>query len=338
MSPQAYGFEIDVFSYCNLRCPSCLVGMGYDDNAAWRYTLMPQSRLERILDKALGECDIRWVALYNWTEPLLHPEIVQLVGAVKSRKLPCLVSSNLNVLRNPEELVSGGLDSLRVSLSGFTQDVYQRNHRRGDIEVVKANMRRLSAAVKATGSTTLVQVFYHLYRDNQHEVAAMKSLAEELGFRFETAYAYVTVVEKIIEIANGNVTEADRDLLDGLAIPLDRALAVTSQARKTTCGLREDIIPLDPEGNVMLCTGSSMAPHNIVGNFLDHSIDELQQRRRRMTLCGPCLALGIEDYLTGQHKLAGLARSSRRSEPPGDGPRAGGGRARLARPEAAGPA
>jgi pyruvate-formate lyase-activating enzyme len=310
VSRKSYGFEIDVFSYCNLRCPSCLVGMGFGDISAWRHSLMPPSLLERILDKALSECEVGWVALYNWTEPLLHPEIIRLIGAVKSRSLPCLVSTNLNVLRNPDELVSRGLDFLRVSLSGFTQDVYQRYHRGGEIDVVKANMRRLSTAVKATGSTTLVQVFYHLYRYNQHEVPAMKLFAEDLGFKFEAAFAYVTVVEKIIEIIKGNVTKADSELLEGLAIPLDSAIALTSQTKKTTCGLREDIIPLDTKGNMMLCTGSSMMPQNIIGNFLDHSIEELQKKRRCMTLCGPCLDLGIEGYLRGQQKFESLARSS----------------------------
>ena len=104
--------------------------------------------------------------------------IIRLVGAVKSRGIACWLSSNLNVLRNPEELVAGGLDFLRVSLSGFTQAVYRRGHREGDIEAVKANMRRLAAAVKATKATTRVEVFYHLYRHNRHEVAAMKSFAE----------------------------------------------------------------------------------------------------------------------------------------------------------------
>ena len=169
-------------------------------------------------------------------------------------------------------------------------------------------MRRLSAAVKTTGSTTRVQVFYHLYRYNKHEVTAMKSFAEELGFQFDAAFAYVTVVEKIIEITDGSATKADRDLLESLAIPLDRAIALTSQTKKTTCGLREDIITLDTKGNVMLCSGSSMMPRNVVGNFLDHSIEELQ--RRRMTLCGRCLNLGIEEYITGQQKFASLARSS----------------------------
>lgn len=309
MSLKGYGFEIDVFSYCNLRCPSCLVGMHWGDVGEWRHTLMPQPLLERILDKAMAECEVRWVGLYNWTEPLLHPDVVQLIGVVKSRKLPCLMSSNLNVLRDPEGLISGGLDFMRVSLSGFTQPVYQRGHRGGDVETVKANMRRLSDAVKATGARTHVQVFYHLYRYNQHEAAAMQSFAEELGFHFETVYAYVTLVEKIIEIAKGNITMADRDLLDNLAIPLEGALALTSQAKKSTCGLRDGIIPIDPQGNVMLCTGTSMKPQNIIGRFLDHSIDELQERRRRMTQCGPCLELGIEDYLTGQHTFASLARS-----------------------------
>ena len=127
-------FYIDVFSYCNLRCPSCLVGARYGDLSEWPRGLMSPDLLDRVLDKALGECRIEAVGLYNWTEPLLHPEIARLVRAVKSCGLVCSLSSNLNVLREPESLLGEHPDYLRVSVSGFTQEIYARGHREGDIE------------------------------------------------------------------------------------------------------------------------------------------------------------------------------------------------------------
>src|SRR5437763_15875456 len=86
---KSFIFYIDVFSYCNLRCPSCLVGARYGALSEWPRGLMSQDLLGRILDKAVGECRIEAVGLYNWTEPLLHPEIASLVRAVKWRGLVC---------------------------------------------------------------------------------------------------------------------------------------------------------------------------------------------------------------------------------------------------------
>src|SRR5580704_11655035 len=71
------------FSYCNLRCPSCLVGAPYGALSDWPRGLMSPELLGQIVDKALRECRISAVGLYNWTEPLLHPRIAELVRAVK---------------------------------------------------------------------------------------------------------------------------------------------------------------------------------------------------------------------------------------------------------------
>src|SRR5436189_1720998 len=145
---KSFIFYIDVFSYCNLRCPSCLVGAHYGALSEWPRGLMSSGVLGRILDKALRECRIEAVGLYNWTEPLLHPEIAALVRAVKSRGLVCSLSSNLNLLREPEALLAAHPDYLRVSVSGFTQEIYARGHREGDIEQVKHNMQRLAACAR----------------------------------------------------------------------------------------------------------------------------------------------------------------------------------------------
>ena len=66
-------FYIDVFGFCNLRCPSCPVGNWSDDPAVFHHGLMSKELLGAILDKAMRECRVRSVGLFNWTEPLLHP-------------------------------------------------------------------------------------------------------------------------------------------------------------------------------------------------------------------------------------------------------------------------
>jgi MoaA/NifB/PqqE/SkfB family radical SAM enzyme len=307
LSGKSFIFYIDVFSYCNLRCPSCLVGARYGALSEWPRGLMSPDLLGHILDKALRECRIAAVGLYNWTEPLLHPELPSLVRAVKSRDLVCGVSSNLNVLREPDALLAEHPDYFRISLSGFTQEIYARGHREGDIEIVKENMRRLAAAHDRVRSKTRIEVFYHRYRDNAHELAPMRDFAESLGFAFTSTLAYVTTVEKLIAIAQGETTPEDDALLSRLAVPLDRALAITSQLRRDTCNLLEDIVVLDVEGNAMLCCGSSMAAVNRIGNFLDLPLAELQRRRRAKTLCRSCLSLGLPDYFAGHPEFDKLA-------------------------------
>jgi len=65
LSDKSFIFYIDVFSYCNLRCPSCLVGARYGELSEWPRGLMSPGLLSRLLDKALRECRIEAVGPCN---------------------------------------------------------------------------------------------------------------------------------------------------------------------------------------------------------------------------------------------------------------------------------
>jgi pyruvate-formate lyase-activating enzyme len=292
-----YVFYIDVFSHCNLRCPSCLVGNKYGDIAAWPRGLMAPEYLGKILDKAQSECEIEVVGLYNWTEPLLHPDLPSLVREVKVRNLRCSLSSNLNVMRDPERLLAENPDHFRVSLSGFTQAVYEIGHREGNIEVVKRNMERLAKARAATNAKTQIEVYYHRYLHNVDETALMEEFSKSLGFEFNTHLAFLTTVEKIIAFSEGHATPEDQKIIDRFALPLDRALEVTArEQRSSTCFLLENVVALDVKGNAMLCCGSSMESVNVIANFLELPLTELQRQRGQKALCQSCMKLGIPDY------------------------------------------
>ena len=102
-----FTFNIDVLGSWNLSCPSCPMG-NYKSATNPRGFMAPEL-LDKILHKAANECSINAVGLFNWTEPLLAPQIVELVRIVNSYKLPCFLSSNLNILKNPEEILGNNL-------------------------------------------------------------------------------------------------------------------------------------------------------------------------------------------------------------------------------------
>src|SRR5262249_51556421 len=85
VTPRRFSFYIDIFGYCNLRCPSCPVGNWEDDASVFHHGAMSRALLETILDKAMAECTVAGVALFNWTEPLLHAAVHELIGVVRAR-------------------------------------------------------------------------------------------------------------------------------------------------------------------------------------------------------------------------------------------------------------
>ena len=77
---------------------------------------------------------------------LIHPRINLYCKAAADAGFHLHLSSNLNFLKDEKSLLTAGVKTIRISLSGFTQSIYEQGHRGGNIEKVKANMRRLSAA------------------------------------------------------------------------------------------------------------------------------------------------------------------------------------------------
>lgn len=290
-------YYIDVFGYCNLRCPSCPVGNWTENDKAYVAGMMPADLLDRILRKAIAETEVKSIGLYNWTEPLLNPDLPALVRMVKSHGLWCSVSSNLNVLRNEDELLSSGLDWMRISVSGFTQEIYQRGHKHGDIETVKQNLRRLAEARHRTSAKTDIEVFFHRYIDNAEDELPMKEFVEDMGFRFVSAWAYFMPVEKMLSVVDDDwhetkLTDEDRKLIARLALPPQASVDITSKHIIERCDLY-DFMTIDVAGEVYLCCASSGRVTNRIGKFLDTPLAELQDRKMKHSLCGPCLAKGI---------------------------------------------
>ena len=113
-----------------------------------------------------------------------------------------------------------------ISVSGFHQDTYGVTHAGGDIEVVKKHMRTLADAKQRLASKTTVVVFFHKYRTNLDDLPLMKDFALSLGLGFDECWATFFPLEKVLtyakpELALAEITEADRNIIDRLGVPLD---------------------------------------------------------------------------------------------------------------------
>jgi MoaA/NifB/PqqE/SkfB family radical SAM enzyme len=286
---------MDVVGSCNLRCPSCPVGnMGAINGTG----MTDVSRFEKIIAKADEHYAIFRVSLYNWGEPLLHPQLPRLIEIVKNRNLYCALSSNLNVLRNEQAVLAARPDELRVSLSGFTQETYGKTHARGDIERVKVNMLRLAEAKRSlANSTTRIDVYFHKYRHNLHELEPMKAYAQSLGFNWMENWAYYMPIEKVIDFADDKLSDAEKAFMQAnIALPMHEALEEARRFAHEPCRLWNEQIVLDYQGNAALCCGVYDLAANRLGSFLEMSVDDLMTAKKDHPTCAKCASHGIHRY------------------------------------------
>ena len=175
-----YVAVIDIANICNLRCPYCPTGARRKSGRAER--MINPLLVKRMLDE-LDKYLIS-VNLYNWGEPLLHPQIAEMVRMIHNRRIFTKISTNLNTYNREVlvELCEAGLDYLMVSFSGASQEVYEQYHSRGNLDVVLENIRYLTAYKKRNNlRRPIVEFKYLVFRHNRQEMEAARNMAAGLG-------------------------------------------------------------------------------------------------------------------------------------------------------------
>jgi organic radical activating enzyme len=230
--PQAFPYlaVIDVANLCNLSCPYCPTG-----------ARRKSGRTERLIDpllvnRMLDELDkyLISVNLYNWGEPLLHPQIAAMVRMIHNRRIFTKISTNLNTDKKEvlADLCDAGLDYLTVSFSGASQEVYEHYHRGGNLDVVWENIRYLTAYKKKNNlRRPIIEFMYLVFKHNRQEMQAARNMATALG------------VESFRWFAGGGPGEATLEASSAAADALSHAF----------CHHLWNMVVLNSDGGILPC-------------------------------------------------------------------------------------
>jgi pyruvate-formate lyase-activating enzyme len=173
---------IEATSACNLRCPACFTGAGAVGRPRGG---MPLASYRRLLDE-LGPYLFE-VELHNWGEPLLHEPVVAMVADAHGRGIATTISTNLSFpfdADRAERLVAAGLTVLGVSIDGARQDTYAQYRVGGSLDLVLRNCRLVADAKRRLGSSLRLVWEFHVFAHNAGDVAAARTLADEIGMEF----------------------------------------------------------------------------------------------------------------------------------------------------------
>lgn len=289
-------YAIDVAGTCNLRCPSCPVGNFSD--AVRPKGFMELEVFRGIVSKIMAErvAPHPKVWLFNWGEPLLHPDLPEMITLLRQNGLRSMLSTNLNIKKNLEQVIRAQPDEIKISLSGFTQELYSQTHTRGNVELVKTNMVLMRELLDRCNARIEVWVGLHLYRHNLHESAAIEQLCQLLKFDYRPIPAFFQPLEKMMNLIEGRATQSETELLANL---LEHPLAALASKQPSInpgldCELRFNMTTINYDGSVALCC-SVYDQENMLGvNFLDASHDEIQALKYRHPTCKKCYGYGLQ--------------------------------------------
>jgi MoaA/NifB/PqqE/SkfB family radical SAM enzyme len=224
----ALHYLIDIVGTCNLRCPSCPVGNFKASDFLEKTRdkgFMDIELFRKIIDKIINESQ-RYgedfsILLYNWGEAMLHPKIDEFANILQKLSIPFHMSSNLNTEAKFTQIVRAAA-TFRISVSGYSNETYQKGHVAGDINLVISNMYRTRYEIDRCKSAIQVSVFYHVYKDNCDEkMINLARLSRDLGFQFGIGLAYFMPLEKVLAYTekSPSFTENDRNTMDRMDLP-----------------------------------------------------------------------------------------------------------------------
>jgi MoaA/NifB/PqqE/SkfB family radical SAM enzyme len=178
-----FGLVMDPSNSCNLACPGCVHSQQVKALKLfeWNPGLLAETRVGAFL-KSYGP-NATHATLCNYGEPLINPDTPKFVQIAKSYLIQTWLSTNIAVLKfDADAYVESGLDFMVLSIDGATQPVYERFRRKGKLELVFENIRKLVEAKRRLGrSMPILQWRYLAFEHNVHEIPLAMEKARELG-------------------------------------------------------------------------------------------------------------------------------------------------------------
>lgn len=212
--------HIDVTNTCNAACVTCwdhspLLTEGRP--AAWKRRRLPIARFHALLASLAAFGSVESVVVSGMGEPLTHPDIYEMLAAVKAQGWGLTLMTNL-VAADIERLAPIGIDQVLVGVQGASPTTHMAFHPGWTEDHFFKMCAHLRALARVGTRVRHVQV---INRDTAPEVPAM--------VRFGKLFGADRVNFKLASLADGTegcaMTEAQRAWLLAEGIPEARRIA-----------------------------------------------------------------------------------------------------------------
>ena len=144
MSIRPSTYIVDISGRCNLKCPLCPQGVSLPEHEQ-PVKYMSFKDFVTIFEKIKSYA--KTITLHNWAEPFLNPEISQIIKFLNKEAPDIILHISSNGIPLNEgrikKLSGAKIDFLEISISGLTQDVYEKYHKNGQIKKVLNNISLL---------------------------------------------------------------------------------------------------------------------------------------------------------------------------------------------------
>ncbi len=248
--------NIEITSKCNYVCSGCpthnlLRGKGSINSDLFR----------NIFDE-IGN-NVERIFLWNYGEPLLHPNVSELIRYGENFSAKKVLSSNGWKLDDLEDIQSlTKLDELIISINGFTQEVYSQHQKNGSLKKVVRGLERIAPLMADSKTRYILQTVAH--KGNLNEIPLAETFAKKYKF-------------DMLVVKSFNVMDRNQETFDKF-VPLGTEFSrykngLNDFTKKHNHGISpcEEAIVINWDGSVNPCCWDYFGEHNF-GNVKDRGV------------------------------------------------------------------
>ncbi|MCO6494392.1 MAG: radical SAM protein [Bacteroidetes bacterium] len=259
MKSLPYKITVDPGNVCNLRCPGCHTGILHKGRIKPQFLTLENYKiiLKNFEKHALS------IALYNWGEPFMNPEMFSIIEHTHSKRVGSTIHSNFNIFdeQMAENAVKSGLTHIYLSIDGSTQDAYSQYRVKGNIDNVIENIKIMVETRKRLKSHFPILTWKFLvFEHNKHEIEDARKKAMQLGLDSFEHFMAVPKLTDIYDLAEQNRNNSD------------------FKPGESDCQSLWSSIYVNPNGEVLPCS-LAFRPEESFGNLLENSLQEVWNNR-----------------------------------------------------------
>ena len=294
-------YTIDIVGACNLHCLSCAHSIENHDTPLNSMSIENVTKVIAKLKIEAPNCS--HVSLYSWGEPLIHPQLKEIIELFHAEGIAVGLSTNLSHenFDKIQRALMAKPDYLKISLSGYYADAYNSTHQGGDIDLVKSNLYKLKYYIKKMNLDLVVDINYHMYKNNNRtNFDKMYALSQELGFVFSNVYSLVMPLERVINYINGNPDNQTLELEENLLVNINEGInASKSIELDNGCPFKHNQLNINSDLTVPVCCLVFNRDNLVAKNYLDVSLDEINSNKEVAEICNKCMKLNLPQYNMG---------------------------------------
>lgn len=169
---------IETTNRCNLKCRTCPQYWGMDEDPA-DLTAGDVSRILELFPR------VRRVVLHGIGEPLLNPDLPEIIAQVKAHGAYGLFNTNGLLLRGriAEKIRTSGLDELRVSMDAASPEIYAQVRGTNGFDRIVRNVQAFIAGGAADVPRARVSLWLTGMKVNVGELTGLVQVAHDIGVR-----------------------------------------------------------------------------------------------------------------------------------------------------------